>query len=351
MGSSDRRFNTRYCYNYFRLGNAFSQWPLLDRLCLAEFLCESESTLIEEIKPQWLEMMEDHSVRKIAYIETEHGEFLDQVFPFCFLLSKEIDRKAFISSHFHQPDLFIRVKRGAAKSVQRALNQAKIGYQEIGKHTYALSNGSKLQQLLGAQGLFEVQDWSSQQSLDDIPISPDELWWDCCAASGGKSLLLLDRYPSVKLLVSDKRMSILRNLDERFERAGFQSSDYRKKILDLSQPVNHLMAGETFDGILLDAPCSGSGTWGRTPEMLRQFDQDILDRFSALQQVIAKHVVEYLRPGGTLVYITCSVFEQENESAVRYMQQELGLHLINQRTIIGYRRGSDSMFVARFSKS
>src|SRR5690606_11312409 len=159
-------------------------------------------------------------------------------------------------------------------------------------------------------------------------------WWDCCAASGGKFLLLLDRFPASQLMVSDTRMSVLRNLDERFSRAGIDIR-YRKKILDLSQPVDHLMKGEVFDGILVDAPCSGSGTWGRTPELLSQFNENTLADFSVLQQSIVKNVLPYLRQGGSLHYITCSVFEQENESVARYAET-LGLKLVNQRSIIGY---------------
>ncbi|MGO1650663.1 MAG: RsmB/NOP family class I SAM-dependent RNA methyltransferase, partial [Sphingobacterium sp.] len=195
-----------------------------------------------------------------------------------------------------------------------------------------------------------VQDWSSQQSLDELQIVSGESWWDCCAASGGKSLLLLDRFPNIQLVVSDTRMSILRNLDERFSRARIHHRSYSKKILDLSQPVGHLMMGKEFDGILVDAPCSGSGTWGRTPESLSQFNKKAVSEFSILQQSIITNVVPYLRQGGSLLYITCSVFEQENENVARFVEEELGLKLVQQRSITGYTNRADTMFVAQFLK-
>lgn len=348
MGSSDRRVNTRYCYNYFRLGNAFADLSLMERLVLAEFLCESQSGMVDELKPEWSKQIAQPLSDKIALVQEAWGEFLNQVFPFSSLLSPSIDSTIFAASHFVQPDLYIRVKQGAELDVQNVLAEENISYRALGNNALALPNGSKLQQLRGVDGLFEVQDWSSQQSLDELQIVSGESWWDCCAASGGKSLLLLDRFPDIQLVVSDTRMSILRNLDERFSRAGIHHRSYRKKILDLSQPVDHLMTGEEFDGILVDAPCSGSGTWGRTPELLGQFNEKALSDFSVLQQSIIKNVVPYLRQGGSLLYITCSVFEQENENVARFVEEELGLKLVQQRSITGYTNRADSMFVAQF---
>ena len=350
MGSSDRRINTRYCYNYFRLGNAFADLSLIERLFLAEFLCESQSSMVDELKPEWSKQIAQPLSDKIALVQETCGAFLDQVFPFSSLLSPSIDRTIFTASHFVQPDLYIRVKQGAELDVQNVLAGENIPYRALGNNALALPNGSKLQQLRGIDGLFEVQDWSSKQSLDELQIVSGESWWDCCAASGGKSLLLLDRFPNIQLVVSDTRMSILRNLDERFSRARIHHRSYSKKILDLSQPVGHLMMGKEFDGILVDAPCSGSGTWGRTPESLSQFNEKAVSEFSILQQSIITNVVPYLRQGGSLLYITCSVFEQENENVARFVEEELGLKLVQQRSITGYTNRADTMFVAQFLK-
>src|SRR5690606_31250616 len=163
----------------------------------------------------------------------------------------------------------------------------------------------------------EVQDWASQQTINQLTIQAGESRWACCAASGGKSLMLLDREPNIKLLVSDVRLSILRNLDVRFQNAGIRTC-YRKKILDLSRPIDHLLQ-EEFDGILVDAPCSGSGTWGRTPEMLTNFNPIEITKYAELQKVIVSRVVPFLKKGKTLTYITCSVFTQENEEVIQYM--------------------------------
>ncbi len=349
MGSSDRRMNSRYCYNVFRLGRAFEELTLTERLAIAEFLCEGESAVVHEFKPDWINKNFTNLGDKIDFIKSLYGDFLDKVFPLADHLSSGIAKEEFISSHFVQPDLFIRLKRGSEATVKQELEQQGIAFVEAGPQTLALSNGINLQALKKIQGLFEVQDYSSQQSLNAIQTKANETWWDACAASGGKSLLLLDKFPHINLLVSDVRSSILRNLDERFDIAGIKKP-FRKKILDLNNPVDHIMANERFDGLIIDAPCSGSGTWGRTPEMLSKFRMEELEKFANLQKRIVKHAVPYLKSGKSLIYITCSVYKEENEEVVFYIENELNLKLESMTSILGYDRKADSMFTAKFIK-
>lgn len=349
MGSSDRRMNSRFCYNYFRLGKAYSNLTVVERLTIAEYLCEENSDVVSIFKNDWAHTNHLTINEKIENVEQEYGDFLEDVFPFSLELSASIDKTQFIISHFIQPNLYIRIKKGMEDKVKKILLKNEVPFEELRSQTLSLPNGTKLQQIKSIDGDYEVQDLSSQQCLSEIDIKPRSSWWDCCAASGGKSLLLLDKEPNIKLLVSDVRLSILRNLDERFEKAGVKTY-YRKKILDLNNSVQHIMAEEKFDGILLDAPCSGSGTWGRTPEMLSKFKSEEILKYSSLQKNIAKNVVPYLKPGKTLIYITCSVFAAENEEITSYISNELGLELVSQHSILGYDKKADSMFVAEFIK-
>src|SRR5690606_19545575 len=100
-------------------------------------------------------------------------------------------------------------------------------------------------------------------------------------------------------------------------------------------------------GIILDAPCTGSGTWGRTPEMLSAFDSQAIGRFAALQRKLAAQAVKHLKPGKPLIYITCSVFAEENEGVVNYLRETHGLNVQQMAVLHGYRHKADSMFVAR----
>ena len=102
-----------------------------------------------------------------------------------------------------------------------------------------------------------------------------------------------------------------------------------------------------FDGIILDAPCSGSGTWGRTPEMISQFEDYKIKGFQNLQKSIASNVIKYLKPGKPLIYITCSVFKEENEQVVDHLISEFKMKLESKEVLKGYEQKADTMFVAR----
>lgn len=348
MGSSDRRSTARLCYNYFRLGKAASQLSQQRRLVLAEFLCEQESALVSILEPSYADKMGFSVSEKIAFLESENLVEAKDFFPFTDYISSEIDLDAFLKSQLVQPHLYIRIKRGKDKVVRAVLEGNDIPYNVLNDQTISLANGTSLQRLDTLDGLLEVQDLSSQRTLEFMKPQDKDSWWDACAASGGKSLLLMDACPSINLLVSDLRMSILRNLDERFDRAGIKH--YRKKIIDLTKDAYPILGNEKFDGVLLDAPCSGSGTWGRTPEMIRQFKVSKIAEFSSLQQAIVQHTIDHVKPGKALIYITCSVFKSENEDIVHYMLDNFAMELESMTYLRGYEERADTMFVARLIK-
>jgi len=347
MGSTDRRVASRLVYNYFRLGRALPDLPADERLFIAEFLCNTQlNSFLQHFKPEWAACIDFSLAEKLAMVKAVHLDFnLDDVFPWTKQLSAGIDKEEFLRSFFVQPDLFIRVYKGFEAQVKTALATAQIVFKDEGNGCFCLPNGTRLETVIPNSHWFEVQDFSSQQTAQYFKPNKWDYWWDACAASGGKSLLLHDLEPTVKLVVSDIRESILSNLDERFQQAGL--TKYQKKLLDLTQNNDLLLHDYAFDGIILDAPCTGSGTWGRTPEMISQFDAHKIEFFQRLQQSIARNVTKYLKPAKPLVYITCSVFKAENEDMVYFMVKELGLKLEQQAVLKGYEGKADTMFVCR----
>ena len=347
MGSTDRRIAGRLLYNYFRLGRALPGVPPEERLFVAEFLCNTQlNSFIQHFKPDWAGCMGFGTDEKIGIIKTVFPAFkLEDVFPWTQQLSPGINKDAFLKSFFVQPDLFIRINKGYEQQVKIVLTAAEVVFKDEGNNCISLPNGTRLEALFPNQHWFEVQDFSSQQTAQFFKPNKWDAWWDACAASGGKSLLLHAQEPTVKLVVSDIRESILANLDERFQHAGI--TKYQKKLLDLTQNNDLILHDYEFDGIILDAPCSGSGTWGRTPEMISQFETYNIEFFQKLQQSIVRNVAKYLKPGKPLVYITCSAFKAENEDIVSFMVKELGLRMEEQTTLKGYENKADTMFVAR----
>jgi 16S rRNA (cytosine967-C5)-methyltransferase len=347
MGSTDRRVASRLVYNYFRLGNALPDLPAEDRLMVAEFLCNTQvNSFLQHFKPEWAACIGFTLDEKLDMVKAAYPNFnLKDIFPWNKQLSAGVDQDEFLKSYFIQPDLFIRVRKGFEQQVKTTLTKADVTFKDEGNNCLTLPNGTKLETLFPNQHWFEVQDHSSQQTARYFRPQKWENWWDACAASGGKSLLLHEQEPDLKLVVSDIRENILANLDERFRQAGLMK--YQKKILDLTQNPDFIMHNYAFDGIILDAPCTGSGTWGRTPELITQFNTHRIEFFQRLQQSIARNVVKYLKPGKPLIYITCSAFKAENEDAVDFMVNELGLQLEEMQVLKGYEHKADTMFVAR----
>jgi 16S rRNA (cytosine967-C5)-methyltransferase len=349
MGSTDRRIAGRLMYNYFRLGKALPGLPADERLFVAEFLCNTQiNSFLQHFKPEWAACIGFTLDEKLGMVKTAYPDFnLDEIFPWTKQLSAGIDKDAFLRSFFVQPDLFIRVYKKFEQQVRMAMTIAEVLFKEEGNGCFSLPNGTRLESLIPNQHWYEVQDLSSQQTAQFFYPQKWDYWWDACAASGGKSLLLHDMEPTIKLVVSDIRESILVNLDERFQQAGLIK--YQSKLLDLTQNNDLILHDYAFDGIILDAPCSGSGTWGRTPEMISQFDDHKIEFFQRLQKDIARNVVKYLKPGKPLIYITCSVFKAENEDVVNFIVKELGLKLEEQAVLKGYVNKADTMFVARLA--
>ncbi|HVW15469.1 MAG TPA: hypothetical protein VHB54_16675 [Mucilaginibacter sp.] len=348
MGSTDRKVAGRLVYNYFRIGKALYNTPTEERLIVAEFLCNGQSnSFLQHFKPEWALCSTFDIDEKLKLVKAAYPTFkLDDAFPWTAQLSPGIDKGAFLRSFFIQPDLYIRLRDDFAIMVKGTLTKAGITFRDEGDRCLALPNGTRLESLLQSNW-YEVQDLSSQRTAQFFRPRPGEAWWDACAASGGKSLLLYEQERNIKLVVSDVRESILANLDERFQNAGLLR--YQRKLLDLTQNPDPVMHDYAFDGIILDAPCTGSGTWDRTPEMISQFEPQRIAFFQKLQQSIARNVVKYLKPGKPLIYITCSVFKAENEDAVDFMVNELGLKLEESTILKGYEHRADTMFAARLS--
>ena len=102
--------------------------------------------------------------------------------------------------------------------------------------------------------------------------------------------------------------------------------------------------------IIADVPCTGSGTWSRTPEQLFFFDEKDISKYSSLQKKILTNTIPRLKAGGWLLYVTCSVFREENEGNVKFIEETFAVSLQKQELLIGYEIKADTLFVALFRK-
>ena len=106
-----------------------------------------------------------------------------------------------------------------------------------------------------------------------------------------------------------------------------------------------------YDLIICDAPCTGSGTWSRTPEQLYFFEEAIIDQYASLQKKIISNAMPALNPGGYFLYVTCSVFKMENEAIADFIKEKFHLTLVKMGLLKGYDKKADTLFAALFIAS
>jgi 16S rRNA (cytosine967-C5)-methyltransferase len=346
-GSKDRKEIAHLCYSYFRLGNSFLYATEEERILLGLFLSSSEPNLVlGELKPEWNEKVHLSVEGKIQLLNA--GKELSHIFPFETELSSEIDPALFHKSFLLQPLLYLRIRPGEEHVIKTKLQKSGIDFELIEPAGVALSNSTKVDELIELNKEAVVQDLNSQRVLELLPAEEKQkkiTAWDCCAASGGKSILLYDQYPNVHFTVTDVRKTILINLQKRFHAAGIRG--YRHFVADVSS--KEFSFKETFDLVICDAPCSGSGTWGRTPEQLFFFKEERIDHYANLQKSIALNASRSVNKKGYFLYITCSVFKKENEEVVSFIQKNTPLQLKDYRYFKGYDKRADTLFAALFT--
>jgi 16S rRNA (cytosine967-C5)-methyltransferase len=287
--------------------------------------------------------------KSISAICYDYFRKLSAHFPLQNFISPEIDFPKFNKAHLQQPLLFVRARPGKKELVKASLEKAGLFFETINEMTFALPNTSALQNIMVLNKDAVIQDLNSQalaSLLQLIPITEKPLVvWDACAASGGKSILIKDCIPKAQLHVSDIRENILFNCEKRLKEAGIQPASLQ--VVDITLPFD---IKKQFDFIFADLPCSGSGTWGRTPENLVGFTEKQLDYFTTLQAKMLHHLTPALKVGGHLLAATCSVYQNENEAQIEKLLTTGKFKLVAQQYFIGYEKQADTLFGALLQK-
>ncbi|MDO9417663.1 RsmB/NOP family class I SAM-dependent RNA methyltransferase [Pararhizobium sp.] len=167
------------------------------------------------------------------------------------------------------------------------------------------------------KGWFEVQDEGSQIVADLILAKEGDQILDYCAGGGGKTLALaaaMNNKGQVHAYDTDRKR--LAPIIERLKRAGTRNVQVQDNIKTLAP-----LEGR-FDRVLVDAPCTGTGTWRRRPDTKWRLNEKNLDERLAQQREALEHASRFVKPGGNLVYITCSILPQENEAQVMSFCEE-----------------------------
>jgi 16S rRNA (cytosine967-C5)-methyltransferase len=160
-----------------------------------------------------------------------------------------------------------------------------------------------------AEGLVEVQDEGSQLIAQACQPANGTKILDLCAGAGGKSMALAAAAPEAQIITTDTNRARLAQLPPRAVRAGAR---IEVRLLDGGREAEQLAdLHEQCDVVLVDAPCSGSGTWRRNPEGRWRLTPERLDKLVDLQQHLLELATPLVKPGGALVYATCSILRRE----------------------------------------
>ncbi|WP_373635418.1 RsmB/NOP family class I SAM-dependent RNA methyltransferase [Yoonia sp. SS1-5] len=174
-------------------------------------------------------------------------------------------------------------------------------------------------------GLIELQDAASQLAVAAIPVPDQGRVLDYCAGGGGKALAFADLRKAT-VFAHDIAAARMADLQPRAERAGVKIAAVATKDLARFEP---------YDVVFCDAPCSGSGTWRRTPDAKWQLTAQMLDQYHAMQDDVLSRAVTLVKPQGSLVYATCSVLKSENSQRVAAFQaQHPDWHVVAERQLI-----------------
>jgi 16S rRNA (cytosine967-C5)-methyltransferase len=353
LGSRDRRLLTATAYSHYRAAKAVGELSDDKKQLTAELiLCEQDGTEYFRMIELPLPAPEGNSVQERVEFLKQQGIFVDlsKLVPENEILSEGVSVSDWIDRLLGRTAVFIKPEKGFEKEVIKNLEKNQIEYIQGPGGEIKLRQGINLPNYLKPQS-YRIQDWASQEVVSFLPQKAPSLIWDVCAGAGGKSLILNEKYPKARLLVSDVRASILINLEERFKLLNRKIP--RMLEIDLTQlpQGNDPLHGEKADLIICDVPCSGSGTWGRTPEQAFFFKSELLQDFCQKQKEITIKASEFLAPGGKLFYITCSIFRNENENNVQEICDQTDLKLVHQTVINGFKNQADCLFIAELSNT
>ena len=209
-------------------------------------------------------------------------------------------------------------------------------------------------------GLVEVQDEGSQLIALACEAKDDERILDLCAGAGGKALALAAAAPGATILATDSNRSRLSKLAPRAERAG---AAIETRLLNPPNELTELAEWQaSADLVLVDAPCSGSGTWRRNPEGRWRLTPERLERLLATQARLLDLAAELVQPGGRLVYAVCSLLSREGAGQIggflsRHSSWQMQETAIAAGRLNGAGRlltpghdGTDGFFVARLGR-
>lgn len=349
MGASDRRFIKAFIYDFMRHRQLFLQKACSPREEVLLYLIRLLD--LDDICHLWsgenfcpLPLSDEEKNLCHAFLKHEPAPHERANIPLWIYTSLSLTHDQWQTLNIPAPvDIWVNpLKTTPEKLAHRLLKE---GYCLHPQGPWSL-RGEGLQGLnqisLYKQGYFEFQDQGAQDLCDALPLPEKGSILDLCAGAGGKTLVLRAKASKkVDILATDIAPSRLARAQFRMERAG-QKVDF--------VPYD-TWQNKLYDGILIDAPCSGSGTWRRDPAGKWRITPEELKRLNDIQLDLLHKACLNLKPGGWVAYATCSILPQENEQVIEeFLSHDSGHHVNFQKTWNPWTTYTDGFFLSLIYK-
>jgi len=254
------------------------------------------------------------------------------------------DIKLILEAGNQRPHMTLRLNQlGDVKEYKQLLADNNIGFSQLAAQsdntepfTIILDQPVAVEKLpLFSEGRLSVQDAAAQLAAQLLAPCKDDYILDACAAPGGKTMHLFEQQSQLQKVVAlDVDAQRLEKVTENSERVNIPAEKLHLQVADAS--MTDWWDGKLFDRILLDAPCSATGVIRRHPDIKLLRRQDDIQALAQLQAKILTNLWQMLKPGGTLLYATCSILRQENDLQIQAFitaQQQRGVESIYHQPI------------------
>lgn len=353
-GKRDRAFIAETCYEVVRWRRALSfvaDCEELTALCAAQWLRMGHAI------PGWwthrggsaadMESREQLLSEQPRAVRESYPDWLDE--RMCEELGEQVWAEECHALNLRAPVcLRINTLRGNAGEILRWLRDEGLEVEPIAgiENGLVLGPGRLLPKSMRADGRVEIQDAGSQCIVPMLDARPGERVIDACSGAGGKALQLaavMNNEGRIYAMDVDGRK--LSELERRARRANARCI--------APKPITHSTAtdfAEVADRLLIDAPCSGLGTLRRQPDLKWRLRPAAIERVQAIQRELIHEYPRMLKPGGRLVYATCSILPSENRKVVDGLLETGGFRLLEERSISPSRDGYDGFYAAALEK-
>jgi 16S rRNA (cytosine967-C5)-methyltransferase len=265
-----------------------------------------------------------------------------------------------LTANLERPPMWLRVnqRHNSVTEYLALLSQEDMRVELVDEKSSAIKlvNAIDVNKLPGfSDGWVSVQDGAAQQAAILLNSQAGDAVLDCCAAPGGKTCHILELAPDLGHMTAiDIEENRLLRVEENLTRLNLTA-----KVITADAASKEWWDGELFDRILLDAPCSGTGVIRRHPDIKWLRKADDIEKLTELQQQILNNIWSLLKPGGTLIYATCSILPEENVQQIQQFLSENNnaklVQVTNEKTDIGWQilpneQSMDGFYYAKLEK-